>query len=142
MFQAGTSKVGQAFAAKHAEAVYIGGLVPSQAAGQIKTSRDHCRAAGRDPYTVKFFAAVNPIIGRTLEEARAKYEEAMKYADVIGKRSIPFHSEVTLEVQRVLSPILMSDTGEMDLENPVINVLPADNMQAPLPNFQGTRALI
>lgn len=85
IFQAGTSKVGQAFAAKHAEAVYIGGLVPSQASYQVKASRDHCRAAGRDPYTIKFFAAVNPIIGRTVEEAQAKYEEAMKYADVVGK---------------------------------------------------------
>lgn len=74
--------------------MYIGGLFPSQAAGQIKASRDHCRAAGRDPYTVKFFAAVNPIIGRTMEDAQAKYDEAMKYADVIGKRSISFGSEV------------------------------------------------
>ncbi|KAF2005833.1 Nitrilotriacetate monooxygenase component A/pristinamycin IIA synthase subunit A [Amniculicola lignicola CBS 123094] len=84
IFQAGTSKVGQAFAAKHAEAVYIGGLVPSQAAGQIKAARDIARAAGRDPYTIKFFAAINPILGRTLEEAEAKYVEAMQHADVIG----------------------------------------------------------
>ncbi len=84
IFQAGTSKVGQAFAAKHAEAVYIGGLVPSQAAYQIKAARDLCRAADRDPYTIKFFAAINPILGRTMEEAQAKYDEAMKYADVIG----------------------------------------------------------
>lgn len=84
IFQAGTSKVGQAFAAKHAEAVYIGGLVPSQASYQIKAARDIARAAGRDPYTIKFFAAINPILGRTMEEAQAKYDEAMKYADVIG----------------------------------------------------------
>lgn len=84
IFQAGTSKVGQAFAARHAEAVYIGGLVPSQASYQIKTARDLCREAGRDPYSIKFFAAINPIIGRTIEEAQAKYDEAMQYADVIG----------------------------------------------------------
>ncbi|KFA79089.1 hypothetical protein S40288_07034 [Stachybotrys chartarum IBT 40288] len=84
IFQAGTSKVGQAFAAKHAEAVYIGGLVPSQAAYQIKAARDLCRAAGRDPYTIKFFAAINPILGRTMEEAQAKYAEAMEHADIIG----------------------------------------------------------
>lgn len=84
IFQAGTSKVGQAFAARHAEAVYIGGLVPSQASYQIKAARDLCRAAGRDPYTIKFFAAINPILGRTIEEAQAKYAEAMEHADVIG----------------------------------------------------------
>jgi alkanesulfonate monooxygenase SsuD/methylene tetrahydromethanopterin reductase-like flavin-dependent oxidoreductase (luciferase family) len=76
--------VGQAFAAKHAEAVYIGGLVPSQASYQIKAARDLARAAGRDPYGIKFFAAINPILGRTMEEAQAKYDEACKYADVIG----------------------------------------------------------
>lgn len=42
------------------------------------------REAGRDPYTIKFFAAINPIIGRTMEEAEAKYAEAKEHADVIG----------------------------------------------------------
>lgn len=43
IFQAGTSKSGQAFAARHAEAIYIGGMVPSHAAGQIKVSQTHSR---------------------------------------------------------------------------------------------------
>jgi len=38
IFQAGTSKSGMAFAARHAEAIYIGGMVPSQATAQIKVS--------------------------------------------------------------------------------------------------------
>ncbi|KAH9900514.1 Nitrilotriacetate monooxygenase component A/pristinamycin IIA synthase subunit A [Xylariomycetidae sp. FL2044] len=80
IFQAGTSKVGMAFAAKHAEAVYIGGLVPSQAAYQIRQTREHCAAAGRDPSTIKFFAA----IGRTAAEAEAKFAEARRHADVRG----------------------------------------------------------
>ncbi len=41
VFQAGTSKSGQAFAARHAEAIYIGGMLPSYAAGQIKVSKIH-----------------------------------------------------------------------------------------------------
>ncbi|KAF7534778.1 hypothetical protein G7054_g5929 [Neopestalotiopsis clavispora] len=84
IFQAGTSKVGQAFAAKHAEAVYIGGLIPSQAAYQIKAAREIAQAAGRDPATIKFFAAINPIIGKTMEEAEAKFAEAQEHADVVG----------------------------------------------------------
>jgi alkanesulfonate monooxygenase SsuD/methylene tetrahydromethanopterin reductase-like flavin-dependent oxidoreductase (luciferase family) len=36
LFQAGTSKSGMAFAARHAEAIYIGGMIPSQATAQIK----------------------------------------------------------------------------------------------------------
>ncbi|KAK9418789.1 putative Luciferase-like domain-containing protein [Seiridium unicorne] len=84
IFQAGTSKVGQAFAAKHAEAVYIGGLVPSQATYQIKAAREIAKASGRDPTTIKFFAAINPILGRTVEEAKAKFKEAQEHADVVG----------------------------------------------------------
>jgi alkanesulfonate monooxygenase SsuD/methylene tetrahydromethanopterin reductase-like flavin-dependent oxidoreductase (luciferase family) len=38
LVQAGTSKPGMAFAARHAEAIYIGGMIPSQAAGQIIVS--------------------------------------------------------------------------------------------------------
>ncbi len=64
--------------------MYIGGLVPSQVSYQVKAARDLCRAAGRDPYIIEFFAAINPIIGRTMEEAQAKYEDAMEYADIIG----------------------------------------------------------
>jgi alkanesulfonate monooxygenase SsuD/methylene tetrahydromethanopterin reductase-like flavin-dependent oxidoreductase (luciferase family) len=39
---------------------------------------------GRDPRSVKFFATFTPIIGKTDEEARAKYEELKKYASTIG----------------------------------------------------------
>ena len=39
---------------------------------------------GRDPRSIKFFATFTPIIGRTDEEAWAKYEELKKYASTIG----------------------------------------------------------
>lgn len=39
---------------------------------------------GRDPTTMKFFAAISPFIGRTMEEAQAKFDLAYKHADVIG----------------------------------------------------------
>lgn len=41
-------------------------------------------AAGRDPTTMKFFAAISPFIGRTIEEAQAKFDLAYKHADIIG----------------------------------------------------------
>lgn len=44
IFQAGTSKSGMAFAARHAEAIYIGGMVPSQATAQIKVMLYSSRA--------------------------------------------------------------------------------------------------
>jgi alkanesulfonate monooxygenase SsuD/methylene tetrahydromethanopterin reductase-like flavin-dependent oxidoreductase (luciferase family) len=41
-------------------------------------------AAGRNPTTMKFFAAISPFIGRTMEEAQAKFDLAAKHADIIG----------------------------------------------------------
>jgi alkanesulfonate monooxygenase SsuD/methylene tetrahydromethanopterin reductase-like flavin-dependent oxidoreductase (luciferase family) len=58
--------------------------VPSQASYQISAVRQHMRDAGREPTTVKFFAAINPILGRTQAEADAKYAEALQHADVEG----------------------------------------------------------
>ena len=102
-----------AFAAKHAEAIYIGGLVPSQAAGQIKTIRDIARAAGRDPYTIKVFAAINPIIGRTVEEAQAKYDDAIKYADVVGALA-QFSGYTSIDMSR----FPLDEELKMDTSNP------------------------
>lgn len=39
---------------------------------------------GRDPASVKFFATFTPILGKTHEEALAKYENAKKYSSTIG----------------------------------------------------------
>jgi FMN-dependent oxidoreductase (nitrilotriacetate monooxygenase family) len=84
IFQAGTSKSGRAFASKHAEAIYIGGLIPSQSAASVKAIRAEAAAQGRDPASIKFFVGISPIIGRTVEEANAKYERAKKYTNYIG----------------------------------------------------------
>lgn len=84
LFQAGTSKSGRAFASKHAEAIYIGGLVPSQSAGSVAAIRADAAAQGRDPNSVKFFVGISPIIGRTLAEAQEKYEIARQNSNYIG----------------------------------------------------------
>jgi alkanesulfonate monooxygenase SsuD/methylene tetrahydromethanopterin reductase-like flavin-dependent oxidoreductase (luciferase family) len=39
---------------------------------------------GRDPRSIKFFATLTPIIGRTDEEAQQKHEELKKHASTIG----------------------------------------------------------
>lgn len=84
IFQAGTSKAGRAFASKHAECIYIGGLVPAQSADVVKQIREDAKQNGRDPQSVKFFVGISPIIGKTLEEAQAKAAIAEENADVIG----------------------------------------------------------
>jgi len=76
--------MGRAFGSKHAEAIYVGGLVPSQTAGSIAQIRADAAAQGRDPNSLKFFVGITPILGRTLEEARAKFQRHKENADVIG----------------------------------------------------------
>ncbi len=39
---------------------------------------------GLDPTTIKFFAAMIPFIGRTVEEAHAKFALAERHADIHG----------------------------------------------------------
>ncbi|KAF5502362.1 Dimethyl-sulfide monooxygenase [Colletotrichum aenigma] len=80
LLQAGTSSAGIAFAAKHAEAIMVSGLSPHILAPRVAAIREKAAEFGRDPRSVKIFAVVTPIIGRTNEEATAKYEEALKYA--------------------------------------------------------------
>ncbi|KAL4872579.1 hypothetical protein BDV12DRAFT_193299 [Aspergillus spectabilis] len=58
IFQAGSSPAGLHFGATHAE--------------------------GRDPDSVKIFASLTPILGRTHEEAQVKYREALEYASEEG----------------------------------------------------------
>ena len=76
--------MGRAFGSKHAECVYVGGLVPSQTAGSIAQIRADTAAQGRDPQSIKFFVGITPILGATLEEAQAKYERAVENADPVG----------------------------------------------------------
>lgn len=51
---------------------------------QIENIRKLAAENGRDPRSIKVFATFTPIVGRTDEEAQAKYEEVKKYASEIG----------------------------------------------------------
>lgn len=84
IFQAGTSKAGRAFAAKHAEAVYIGGLVPAQTKGNVAEIRAAAAARGRDPNSLKFFFGISCILGNTAEEAQEKHRRAKENCDIVG----------------------------------------------------------
>lgn len=76
LFQAGSSKSGTAFAAKHAEAMFLNPATVPQAAKVINNARAAAAAQGRDPASLKFFPCIVPIIGRTKKGAQEKYELA------------------------------------------------------------------
>ncbi|EXJ79540.1 hypothetical protein A1O3_07819 [Capronia epimyces CBS 606.96] len=81
LFQAGTSAAGVAFGATHAEAIFVAGPSPHLLAGRVKKIREAVAEAGRDPRSVKIFATMTPVLGHTEEEAKEKYQEALRYAN-------------------------------------------------------------
>lgn len=84
ILQAGTSKAGQAFAGKHAEAIFVSGHNPIACKGPVEGARAAAKAAGRDPANIKVLTLICPIIGRTHEEAEAKYKEYLSYGSYEG----------------------------------------------------------
>jgi len=85
LLQAGTSKAGKEFAAQHAEGVFVTGHSPSVVAKNIADIREMAKTKfGRRPEDIKFLTMLCPILGRTQEEAQAKYDEYRSYASIEG----------------------------------------------------------
>lgn len=84
LFQAGTSSAGSEFAATHAEAIFVSSHSPLVLKPKVTKIRELAAEKGRDPQSIKFFATFTPVLGRTDEEARQKYDELKRYASEIG----------------------------------------------------------
>ncbi|EJT53264.1 monooxygenase [Trichosporon asahii var. asahii CBS 2479] len=84
LFQAGASARGQAFAAKHAESVFIAGPNTTHLKRLTKGIRQSAVDQGRNPADIKIFALVTIITGPTDEAAQAKFEEYKRYSTVEG----------------------------------------------------------
>ncbi|KAI9742800.1 MAG: hypothetical protein M1818_003529 [Claussenomyces sp. TS43310] len=82
LFQAGTSKVGKEFGAKHAEAIFVSGQVPEKLRVSVDTIRQLAKEKfGRDPRSIKVLAGVSIIVAETDEAAQAKRTELFSYGD-------------------------------------------------------------
>jgi len=85
ILQAGASRAGKAFAAQHAEAIFVGGHSPASVAKSIAEIRELAQKEfGRDPHSLKFLAMFCPVLGRTEDEAQAKFSEIRKYGSIDG----------------------------------------------------------
>lgn len=84
LMQAGTSKAGKTFAAKHAEAIFVAGHSPSVISKNVAEVRSLAKDFGRDPGNVKFLAMICPVLGKTQEEAQAKYERYRELGSIEG----------------------------------------------------------
>ncbi|THW77490.1 Nitrilotriacetate monooxygenase component A/pristinamycin IIA synthase subunit A [Aureobasidium pullulans] len=89
ILQAGTSKAGKEFGAKNAEAIFVAGHSPWVVAKNIAEIRALAKDKfGRDPKSIKFLTLLCPIIGKTQEEAEAKYKEYLSYGSEDGASAL------------------------------------------------------
>lgn len=84
LYQAGTSAAGQAFAARHAEGVFLSTYDPAMARTLAESVRAQAAAQGRDPQSLKFFSIATVIVAATDAEAQAKLADYERYASVEG----------------------------------------------------------
>lgn len=84
VFQAGSSPRGVAFAARHAEAIFVAPPTKALLADTVRSIRDALDDAGRDPYSARIYTLLTVVTDATPEAARAKHEEYLSYADLEG----------------------------------------------------------
>ena len=82
LYQAGTSSRGKAFAAKHAECVFVSGPSKAVIARYVADLRQAVLKAGRDPKSLLIYAQALVITGSTEAEAKAKRADYEKHIDV------------------------------------------------------------
>ena len=84
LYQAGSSDRGRAFAARHAEAVFVSQPTEQKVSAYVDDLRSRAEQAGRDPAELAFFPGIVPIVGETEAIARAKHESYRDHVDVEG----------------------------------------------------------
>ena len=70
LYQAGTSPAGRAFAARHAECVFMSGPSKKVIAPRVAAIRKLAAEAGRDPKAILMFAMMTVIVAPTDGEAQ------------------------------------------------------------------------
>ena len=84
LYQAGASAKGRAFAAGHAECVFVAGPSRQVIAPAVADIRRRAAAAGRDPAAILIFALLTVITGHTDAEAQAKFDDYRRYVSHEG----------------------------------------------------------
>lgn len=88
LYQAGTSSKGMAFAARHAECVFVGGRSRAKMKADVASLRALAVDAGRAPTDILVFALVTVITGATEDEAQAKFEDYRQYMSRAGALTV------------------------------------------------------
>ncbi len=88
LYQAGASKRGRSFAAKHAEAIFLNGQTKPMLAETVRAIRTATKDFGRSPYDVRLFAGLNVIVAPTRSEAKDLHDEYSRYVDQQGQLAL------------------------------------------------------
>lgn len=84
IYQAGASGPGKAFAAAHAECVFVGAPSKALLKDYVADIRARAAAEGRDPKQIYVYTLITIITDETEEKARAKFEDYSKYISYEG----------------------------------------------------------
>ena len=84
LFQAGASGAGKAFAAEHAECVFVSTPTRAVLKDYVREVRAKAAAAGRDPRKLLVYNLVTLIVDETDAKAQAKFEEYQRYVSRDG----------------------------------------------------------
>lgn len=82
IFQAGASEDGKAFAARRADAIFVSHEDLDAAQAYYKDIKARAASFGRDPDQLHVLPAARPVVGRTAEEAEAKYQELIELVSI------------------------------------------------------------
>ncbi|WNV11581.1 LLM class flavin-dependent oxidoreductase [Tardiphaga sp. 709] len=88
LYQAGASKRGRAFAARHAEAIFLNGQTKPILAKAVRDIRTATKDFGRDPYDTRLFAGLTVIVAPTRAEAFDLHAEYSRYVDQQGQLAL------------------------------------------------------
>ncbi|KJX93975.1 xenobiotic compound family monooxygenase like protein [Zymoseptoria brevis] len=88
LLQAGASKAGKAFAASHAETMFLPGLVPEKTRAIVDDVKATLKAIGRPEDSVKFLPGIFICVDETDEKAQAKFQDLLQYVDLEGTASL------------------------------------------------------
>ncbi len=112
LFQAGSSDRGRAFAARHAECIFISATDRTAALRTSRLLRAEAVKAGRAPDDIKIFVGINVIPGLTDSEAREKHADYCRYASPeAGIAHFSAGSGIDLESLALDDPII-KDSGK------------------------------
>lgn len=84
LYQAGSSARGRAFAARHAECVFIIAPTIPVAKAYVHALRNEAEKIGRDPYEIRIFSLFTPVVGKTQTEAEQKYLDYVQHVSYHG----------------------------------------------------------